>query len=398
MELDSRQTIIIAILVLYLGRYLDRRFSFLRKYNIPEAISGGTIVAMFLGLLYLFFKIEINFEMHYRDVLLIIFFTTIGLSTKLQTLIQGGRPFMIMMVLATLFLFLQNIIGIISLLPFEGGDFYYGLFGGSIPLSGGHGTAIAWAPIFIEKYETMFAMEFGLIIATFGLIAGGIVAGPVANWMIKRYDLKADSDEPITIGRKHKSKLIVDADSMLKIILFIALGVGLGVYLQKFAELLGINLPLFVASLLGGMIITNIVPIIIPKQACAEGSPTLAMVSDISLGVFLAMSLMSIKLWEIANAVLPIALLMTLQIVTIILFTVLVLFKALGKNYNAAVMSAGYIGLGLGATPVALANMTAISKKYGPSPIAFVIIPVIGAFFINFVNALVIEVMLRIIS
>ncbi len=398
MELDSRQTIIIAILVLYLGRYLDRRFSFLRKYNIPEAISGGTIVAMFLGLLYLFFKIEINFEMHYRDVLLIIFFTTIGLSTKLQTLIQGGRPFMIMMVLATLFLFLQNIIGIISLLPFEGGDFYYGLFGGSIPLSGGHGTAIAWAPIFIEKYETMFAMEFGLIIATFGLIAGGIVAGPVANWMIKRYDLKADSDEPITIGRKHKSKLIVDADSMLKIILFIALGVGLGVYLQKFAELLGINLPLFVASLLGGMIITNIVPIIIPKQACAEGSPTLAMVSDISLGVFLAMSLMSIKLWEIANAVLPIALLMTLQIVTIILFTVFVLFKALGNNYNAAVMSAGYIGLGLGATPVALANMTAISKKYGPSPIAFVIIPVIGAFFINFVNALVIEVMLRIIS
>ncbi len=161
---------------------------------------------------------------------------------------------------------------------------------------------------------------------------------------------------------------------------------------------LGINLPLFVASLLGGMILTNVVPYIMPKRACPEGSPTLAMVSDISLGVFLAMSLMSIKLWELGDAIFPIALLMTLQIIIIVLFTVFVVFRALGKNYDAAVMSAGYIGLGLGATPVALANMTAISKKYGPSQLAFVLIPVIGAFFINFVNALVIEIMLRIIG
>lgn len=398
MELDSRQTIIIAILVLYLGRILDRKFSILRKFNIPEAVSGGTTIAILLGIVYLLFGLVIEFDLYYRDILLIIFFTTIGLATKLKTIIKGGRLFLIMMVLATIFLFIQNIVGILTLMPFDGGDVYYGLFGGSIPLSGGHGTAIAWAPIFTEKYDTTYAMEFGIIIATFGLIAGGVVAGPVANWLIKRYDLKSDSDDPITIGRKHKTKLVVDADSMLKIILFISLGVGLGIYIQMLAELVSLNLPLFVSSLLGGMILTNVVPFILPKQACPEGSPTLAMVSDISLGIFLAMSLMSIQIWEIANAVLPVALLLTAQVITIVLFSVFIVFRALGKNYDAAVMCAGYIGMGLGATPVALANMTAISKKYGPSSIAFVLIPVIGAFFINFINALVIEIMLKIVG
>ena len=266
------------------------------------------------------------------------------------------------------------------------------------PLSGGHGTTIAWAPIFVERYNTTYAMEFGIIVATFGLIAGGVVAGPVSNWLIKKYDLKSTSEEPISIGRKHKTKVLVNVDTMLKAILYLALGVGLGTWIQLAFSYLDVNLPLFVASLLGGMILTNVVPLAIPKQAWPDGSPTLAMVSDISLGIFLAMSLMSIKMWEIANAVLPVALLLTLQTLTIILFTVFIMFRALGKNYDAAVMSAGYIGLGLGATPVALANMTAISKKYGPSPIAFVLIPVIGAFFINFVNALVIEVMLRIVG
>lgn len=397
MELDSRQTIIIAILVLFLGRFLDRKLSFLRRFNIPEAVSGGTVVAILLGFLYFFFKIEITFALHYRDVLLIIFFTTIGLSTKWQTFVKGGRLFIITMALAIIFLFIQNIVGIVALLPF-GADSHYGLMGGSISLSGGHGTTIAWAPIFVQEYGIEYAMEVGIAIATLGLVGGGIVAGPVSNWLIKRYKLKADTDAPITIGKKHKSKLVIDADSMLKVILFIALGIGLGVYIQMLADYLELNLPLFVTSLLGGMILTNIVPYIIPKQACPEGSPTIAMVSDLSLGIFLAMSLMSIQLWEIAEAVLPIALLISLQIIAIVLFTVFVLFRALGKNYNAAVMSAGYIGLGLGATPVALANMTAISKKYGPSPIAYVIIPVLGAFFINFVNAFVIEIMLRIIG
>ena len=397
MELDSRQTIIIAILVLYLGKYLDGKIKFLRRFNIPEPVTGGTIISTILGLLYLFFEIEFNFSLYYRDVILIIFFTAIGLSTKWQTFIKGGRLFAIMLVLAIVFLFIQNIVGIVALLPF-GVNSHYGLIGGSIALSGGHGTTIAWAPIFAEKYGTEYAMEVGIAIATFGLISGGIVAGPVSNWLIKRYKLTPTSEAPITIGKKHKSKLSIDADSMLKVTLFIALGIGLGVYIQMLAEYMELHLPLFVTSLLGGMILTNIVPIIFPKQACPEGSPTLAMISDLSLGIFLAMSLMSIKFWEIAEAALPIALLISLQVIAIVLFTVFVLFKALGKNYDAAVMAAGYMGLGLGATPVALANMTAISKKYGPSPIAYLIIPVLGAFFINFVNAFVIEIMLRLID
>ncbi|MCK5780970.1 MAG: sodium/glutamate symporter [Flavobacteriales bacterium] len=397
MELDSRQTIIIAILVLFFGKFLNSKFEFLRKLNIPEPVSGGVLVSVLFGVIYFFFGFEFEFALHYRDVLLVVFFTTIGLKTKIRTLIKGGRVLLILMGMLIVFLFIQNLTGILGVLAM-GKDINYGLIGGSIALSGGHGTTIAWAPIFAEHYGIDNAMEIGIAVATFGLVSGGIIAGPVANWLIKRNNLTSEKKEPITIGAKYGSTLSINSDSMLMAVIMSALAIGLGIYLVDMFEYLGVNVPLFVSSLIGGLILTNIVPLLFPKIECPEHSPTLSMVSDLSLGVFLAMSLMSTKLWELAAGILPILFIMVLQIIVIILFVVFVLFKVLGKDYEAAVMSAGVIGMGLGATPTAMANMSAISQSYGAAPKAFMVIPIVGAFFINFINAFVIELILSFIN
>lgn len=397
MELDSRETIIMAILVLFLGKYLNNKIEILRRFNIPEPVSGGTLISIVFGVIYLFFGFEFEFALHYRDVLLVVFFTTIGLKTKFRTLIKGGKVLVILMIMSVVFLFIQNLTGILGVLVI-GSDINYGLIGGSIALSGGHGTTIAWAPIFSERYGIDNVMEIGIAVATFGLITGGIIAGPVSNWLIKKHKLTSGVKEPITIGKKYGDTLSIDVDSMLMAVLMSALAIGLGIYIVQFFQYLEMNVPLFVASLIGGLVLTNVVPLIFPKIHCPEDSPTLSMVSDLSLGVFLAMALMSTRLWEIASGILPILFIIILQVIVIVLFVVFVLFKILGKDYEAAVMSAGIIGMGLGATPTAMANMSAISQSYGAAPKAFMVIPILGAFFINFVNAFVIEIILSLIN
>ena len=396
-ELDSRQTIIIAILVLFLGKFLNEKIKFLRKFNIPEPVSGGTTISIVLGLVYYILDVEFDFALHYRDVLLVIFFTTIGLKTKFKTLVKGGRVLLTLMVLLVAFLFVQNLTGILSAYVL-GSDLNYGVMAGSIALSGGHGTTIAWSPILAERYGLESAMEFGIAIATLGLISGGIVAGPVANWLIKKNKLSSVETEPLIIGKKYDAVLNIDADSMLRSVLMSALAIGIGIKLVDLFEYLGVNIPLFVASLIGGLILANTAPLLMSKNKCPENSPTLSMVSDLSLGVFLAMSLMSTKLWELSASILPILFVMFMQISVMILFVVFVLFKVLGKDYEAAVMSAGVIGMGLGATPTAMANMSSISQTYGSATKAFMVIPIVGAFFINFINAFVIELVLSFIN
>ena len=397
MELDTRQTIVVAILVLFFGQYLTKKIKFLRTFNIPESVTGGTIASVVFGLLMLLFNFEIDFSLQSRDVLLVVFFTTIGLSAKWKNIISGGRPMLIMFVLSIIFLFIQNFIGIGLLLPFED-NINAGLLGGSVALIGGHGATIAWAPVFSEEYGLENALAIGMTVATFGLILGGILGGPVTKWLIKKNKLESKLDEPITIGKKHKSTLSIDADSMLNAILYIFISIGLGALFSQLFSYFGLIVPLFVTCLLGGLIFTNLIPLIFHKIKCPEHSPTLSMVSDISLGLFLVMSLMSIRIWEVVEYFLPVFIVIVVQVIVIVVFVVFVMFRLLGKDYEAAVMSAGFIGLGLGATPVAMANMSAISKEHGPAPKAFIIIPIIGAFIMNFFNAIVIQLMLVIFN
>ena len=400
MELDSRQTIIVAILVLFLGKYLNRKIKVLRKYNIPEPVTGGLVASLFFGLLFLLFDLDIKFSTHYRDILLIVFFTAIGLSTEVKSIIKGGRILLIMTIFAIAYIFVQNYIGIFIAKLFNLNP-AIGILAGSAALQGGHGNIVSWVPVINEQFDIPNTMEIGMIMATFGLIIGGVLGGPVANFLIKKHDLKPDDegdDSTITIGRKHGTNLTIDYNSILKVIIMLFLSIGIGIYMNDFLEYINFTLPLFATCMLGGVLLAFIVPLIIPKFTCSAKSPTLAITSDLSLGLFLAMAMMSLKFWEIGEESLFILVSILIQTISILLFTVFIIFRVLGKNYAAAVISAGYIGSAMGATPTAMANMAAVTKEHGPSAIAFAVIPILGAFIIQVSNAFVINIIMMIMG
>ena len=391
--LDGRQTIIIAILVLYLGKLLIGKIAFLRDFNIPEPVVGGLIASVVFGLLYAIFDLNFAFALNVRDELLIAFFTTIGLSSRFATLLKGGAQLGILLILAVLYLGIQSGTGVL-VATLAGFDQLVGVIGGSVSLSGGHGTAIAWTPIFRDEYGIALAGEIGIASATFGLILGGLLGGPLARFLIQRHKLEPESDAVQTIGVEHEHEMIpIEYRSMLRAIFVIFVTIGLGINIDLGLKELGVQLPTFVSCLFAGILVTNLGPLLFPKARMPkpEHSRSIALVSDISLGLFLAISLMSLELWTLADLGFTIVLMLIAQIVVVMLWAGIVVFRAMGSTYDAAVMSAGYVGLALGATPTAIANMTAVTKLYGPSPRAFIIVPLIGAFFIDLANAIVIQ-------
>ncbi len=399
MVFDSRQSIIAAILVLFLGKYLKRKIGFFRTYNIPEPVVGGFVASLFFGLIYWIFNIEIEFSTHYRDILLLVFFTSIGLSTDIKNIIKGGKVLLIITVLAILFIFVQNIIGVTLSRLFNLKEIT-GIIAGSVPLQGGHGNVVSFGTIINEKFKLYNAMEIGMLMATFGLIAGGILGGPVAKYLIKRHKLKPEDEEDkqITIGSKYGENPVIDYDSILKVLLMLSISIGIGIYLHELLNYVHFTLPLFATCMLGGLIVINSVPYIVPKLKCPAQSPTLAITSDISLGLFLAMAMMSLKFWSIGDEALFIITNTVIQTAVIILYTVFIIFRLAGKNYTAAVLSAGYIGSALGATPTAMANMAAVTKEYGPSKIAFMVIPILGAFIIQVSNAVIVNLFIKLMN
>jgi ESS family glutamate:Na+ symporter len=237
-------------------------------------------------------------------------------------------------------------------------------------------------------------MEIGMLSATFGLIVGGTLGGPVAKYLIRRYRLQPNGGEDITIGTRHGHNLTIDYYSILIILLMLALSIGIGLYLHDLLDKIHFTLPLFATCMLGGVLLAWLAPLLIPKLRCLPHSPTLAIANDLSLGLFLAMAMMSLKFWELGSEALFILVSIALQTVAILLFSVFVLFQVMGRNYDAAVLAAGYLGSAMGATPTAMANMAAVTKEHGPSPIAFAVIPIVGAFIIQVSNAVVINLML----
>ena len=398
MELTTRQTLIVAILVLFSGKYINKTFKFLRDYNIPEPVTGGVMASIAFGLIYWLFGIQLEFDLEMRDAFLLVFFTTIGLSSKLKTLVKGGKPLLILLVTAVSYLVIQNLTGVV-VAALTGLDLPVGILAGSVSLSGGHGTTIAWSPIFVDRYGITNAAEIGIASATFGLILGGVMGGPIAELLIKQHNLKSTSTENLTVGiERKKADVRVDYNTMLQSMLVISIAIGLGTQLNVGLGAGGLNMPDFVVCLFAGILLTNIVPAVFNDMPWPSNTPSMALIADISLGLFLAMSLMSLELWTLVDLVGAVSLLLFAQLVVITLFAIFVIFRIMGKTYDAAVIAGGYVGLALGATPTTVANMTAITEKFGPSPQAFIIVPLVGAFFIDISNAFIIQRFLNLVG
>jgi ESS family glutamate:Na+ symporter len=268
------------------------------------------------------------------------------------------------------------------------------MLGGSVSLIGGHGTAIAWAPRIAEDFGISNAMEIGIASATFGLILASLMGGPIAQFLVNRHNLKPKKEEPLDVGvaEKNKDNSITGFD-FLDAILAIHVCIILGFLLNEAISQAGLQLPLFVTCLFAGIVMTNLVPKSLPRLTGTQWpsrKPAVALIADISLGTFLAMSLMSMQLWTLIDLAGPILAILAAQFMIAILVNIFVVFPAMGKSYDAAVICSGFGGISLGSTPTAMANMSAVSQRYGNSHLAFIIVPLVCAFFIDLVNALLI--------
>ena len=383
----------LGIVVLFVGKRLNETIGFLRTFSIPEPVTGGLLFSILITLVYLVSGVEIQFNLAARDVLLVYFFTTIGINSSLKDLLSGGKPLVILLTITIAYMIIQNLTGIF-IASLYGLPAPVGVVGGSVSLIGGHGTAIAWAPKIAENYGVSNAMEMGIASATFGLILASIMGGPIARFLITRHNLTPASTEELDVGvpNEKEDKGIGHLD-FLDAILAIHISVIFGALLNKGLESIGLQLPLFVTCLFAGILITNLIPKNFPRFSGTEWpsrKPAIALIADISLGTFLAMSLMSMQLWTLVDLAGPLFTILGAQFVIAVLITLFVVFPLLGRNYDAAVVSAGFGGISLGSTPTAMANMSAVTKRYGASHLAFVIVPLVCAFFIDLVNALLI--------
>lgn len=393
--LDDLVTYTLGIIVYFVGVYLNRNFKLLREYNIPEPVSGGLLAAGLLFFTYLFLKVEINFEMDMRDRLLVYFFTAIGLNARISDLLRGGKTLLVFLLLTLTYIVIQNVVGI-SGAQLLGLSREFGVLAGSTSLIGGHGTAIAWAPEYIAR-GIPNALEVGVASATLGLVIASLVGGPIARFLISRNQLSSSEvEEAVGIAYAKADSEKINHMSLMAVILALHVAIFTGYMLNEAFAAIGFKLPLFVASLLSAIVLSNTIPTLLPKLSWPAHTRALAMVSDFSLGLFLAMSLMSMQLWTIANLAGPLLTILLLQTVTAVLFILFVLFPAMGRDYQASVLCAGFGGFTLGATPTAIANMTAVTKANGPAPLAFVILPLVAAIFVDIANALIIRAALAI--
>lgn len=400
-------TLIAAVIVLLLGRLLVNKIDFLKRYNIPEPVAGGLVAAIVSLLVNQFWGYSITTSSALQTSFMLIFFASIGLSANFTKLRQGGIGLIIFLIAISTFIVVQNFVGI-SLATLLGIDPLIGLIAGSVTLTGGHGTAGAWGEIFETQYGIQGALALGMASATFGLIIGGLIGGPLAKTLINRHQLAVprteeqiekrdntpadhNSNEFIPFEYPHQVRLIT-ADNAITTLGLFAACLAFAEFMTGVAKGTMFELPTFVWALAGGVILRNVLESIFKVNIFDRA---IDVFGNASLSLYLAMALLSLKLWQLADLAGPLMVILGAQTLTMALYAAFVTFRLMGKNYDAAVLAAGHCGFGMGATPTAVANMQAITNMYGPSYKAFLIVPLCGAFFVDLINVAVIQSILK---
>ncbi|MGD9019350.1 MAG: sodium/glutamate symporter [Desulfuromonadales bacterium] len=383
----------LAIILLFLGKLIIGRFELLKRYSVPEPVIGGFLCAFVVGLSYYLFNFELSFDLRSRDILLLYFFAAIGLQTDIRTLATGGRPLAILLALATVFIVLQNLVGI-GVAGLFGMHPKAGLLVGSISLIGGVGTALAWSPTFVEAFDISNALEIGVAANTVGLISACLIGGPIARFLILRHKIKTNQSDKLDIGvahnKEHQTK--VDSYALLWAWLWLNVAIILGYLLDQLLQSVDFQLPMFVSCLMAGILIGNCRNLVLKREEAYPGAKLgIALFSDISLGMFLTMALMGLQIWELQGLVAFISSVMFCQILISVVFTLFVVYRLMGADYEATVISAGFGGITLGSTATAIVNMSAVAKQYGAAHRAFIVVPLVCGFFIDIVNALIIR-------
>ncbi len=390
-RLEGLDLLILTLFVLIVGEFVYGRVGVLRKYNIPSVVIGGIACSIVLGVLNTANLVRVEFGRELLDLFLLVFFSTVGLSIKFRALREIARPMLVMLILATALLIFQNMVGSAIAGAF-GFPPVAGLIAGSVTLMGGHGTGIAWSGIFIERFGMQTAEQGVLAVATLGLVAGGLLGGPLAEFLIRRHGLQGGADAEAEIPSTPEKHVNWEGvrPSMLTSGVMVALCVYAAPVASGALSKIGVTLPGFVIALILGAVLANLAGVC--RVELNNTANTL--ISDISLQLFLAMSIMNIQLSYLFNVAVPLLVVCALQMVLVLIFVYYTVFSVMGRNYESAVLCAGFTGFSLGSSLIGIGNMRAVTRKYGAAPAAFIIVPVVGSFLIDIVNSFVIQLYL----
>jgi ESS family glutamate:Na+ symporter len=405
-KLDMVQTLALAAVVLFLGYAVRRRVGVLNRYNIPAPVVGGFLFAAVALALRMGGMLAFEFDTTLQAPLMIAFFTTIGLGASLDLLKIGGPQVLLFWVLASLLAVFQDAVGVVLAMVL-GVHPFLGLIAGSITMTGGHGTGAAFGKLMEDQYAFTGGVTLAMAAATFGLVSGGLIGGPVGTSLIRRFRLHAAPAEspaapPVELAHVALDEEIdtepageaATAYTLLKVITIILVAMWAGSLLSGWLGQF-VTLPAYIGSMIAAAIIRNGVDalkIFRFEQRVVDDLGTIA------LSLFLAMALMSLRLWELLDLALPMLAILSVQVAMMATFAYFVTFRFMGRDYDAAVMAGGHCGFGLGATPNAVANMEALVERYGHAPRAFLVIPMVGAFFIDFTNALIITTFINLVQ
>lgn len=384
--LDMYQTIAVAVVALMLGKFLRNRIYFLEKFCIPSPVIGGLLFAVFTCICYATGIAEFSFDDTLKEVCMVFFFTSVGFQANLKVLKQGGKSLAVFLILVLTLIISQNFVAI-GLAKILGTDSFIGLCTGSIPMVGGHGTAGAFGPV-LEDFGVSGATTFCTAAATFGLIAGSVIGGPIGSRLVEKKNLLSTVvpvDDSILAEdeKKHERHVSMYSEAVFQLIL----AVGAGTIVSYFLSMTGMTFPVYIGAMICAAVIRNV------SEYTGKYTVHMGEINDVGgicLSLFLGIAMITLKLWQLAALALPLVVLLTGQVLLMFLFARFIVFNVMGRDYDAAVLAAGTCGFGMGATPNAMANMQAICDKYEPSVKAYLLIPLIGSLFADFINSLTI--------
>ncbi|MFR4162426.1 MAG: sodium/glutamate symporter [Paraclostridium sordellii] len=404
-NLSMIQSIAFTTIVLIIGSFIKERVNIFKKYCIPAPVVGGFSFAIISFLLRKSNLLYINFDTTLQNILMTAFFTTVGFTASISILKKGGSKVLKFLVVAVLLVLTQNVVGVLSAKAI-GVNSLLGLIAGSVSMTGGHGASGAFGPV-IESSGLNGALSISMACATFGLVSGSIIGGPLGKRLIEKYNLSSDECESdrnnnilelslegdgtclgITKGELSEIKL---TNSVIQIVV----AMGLGTIISSIFSLLKITIPEYIGAMVIAAIMRNFSDI---KGIWETSEKELSTIGSICLSLFLSMAMCSLKLWELIDLAIPIIILLGVQTIIMILFAYFITFKVMGKDYTAAILAAGHCGFGMGATPNGIANMESITSKYGPSTNAFFILPLVGALFIEFFNSATITTFINLLG
>lgn len=389
-QLDMYQAIALGALVYCLGRTMVKKLSFLNKYCIPAPVAGGVVFALVHLALYCGGILELTFDATLQSVFMTIFFCTVGFTACFRLLKKGGVQVFMFLALAVGICIVQDAAGS-GLAAAFGLDPLLGLCMGSMPLVGGHGTSGSFGPLLEESYGVVGATTVALAAATYGLVAGSMMGGPIARARVVKHGLKSTAAEEGNAAAEVASP--IDGNQFINAAMFIAVAIGLGTFIYNGFKAIGLTFPTYIGAMLAAAAIRNIWDVQNKELPMEE----IDALGGLSLNLFLSMAMMTLKLWQLAALALPMIVILLVQTAIMFLYANFIVFNVMGRDYEAAAMTTAFCGFGMGATPNAMANMRALVENYGPAPRAFFIVPLVGSLFVDFFNSMVLTTFMNLL-